>query len=213
MEFLDSLVIKALKQKFPQVSLPENAGGILIGDVDASSEAEIDDQLNILKESFKENGSIDFIVALDEEEGKKLWFARRNASPATMVYGTKKLNEDISVPRSKLPEALDEIYKIGEKYGFQVPCFGHAGDGNIHVNVMVKDKTNEKEMADGHKAIEEIFQLVVDMGGTLSGEHGIGISKAPFMDIAFSEAEMNLFRNIKKAFDPNNILNPFKMGL
>ena len=213
MEFLDSLVIKALKQKFPQVSLPENAGGILIGDVDACSEAEIEDQLNILKESFKENGSIDFIVAQNEEEGKKLWFARRNASPATMVYGTKKLNEDISVPRSKLPEALDEIYKIGEKYGFQVPCFGHAGDGNIHVNVMVKDKTNEKEMADGHKAIEEIFQLVVDMGGTLSGEHGIGISKAPFMNIAFTEAEMNLFRSIKKAFDPNNILNPFKMGL
>ncbi|HNW66255.1 MAG TPA: FAD-linked oxidase C-terminal domain-containing protein [Aliarcobacter cryaerophilus] len=213
MEFLDSLVIKALKQKFPQVSLPENAGGILIGDVDASREAEIEDQLNILKESFKENGSIDFIVAQNEEEGKKLWFARRNASPATMVYGTKKLNEDISVPRSKLPEALDEIYKIGEKYGFQVPCFGHAGDGNIHVNVMVKDKTNEKEMADGHKAIEEIFQLVVDMGGTLSGEHGIGISKAPFMNIAFTDAEMNLFRSIKKAFDPNNILNPFKMGL
>jgi glycolate oxidase len=185
MEFLDSLVIKALKQKFPQVSLPENAGGILIGDVDASSEAEIEDQLNILKESFKENGSIDFIVALDEEEGKKLWFARRNASPATMVFGTKKLNEDISVPRSKLPEALDEIYKIGDKYGFQVPCFGHAGDGNIHVNVMVKDKTNEKEMADGHKAIEEIFQLVVDMGGTLSGEHGIGIIKSTIYEYCF----------------------------
>ena len=213
MEFLDALVIKALKQKFPHISLPENAGGILIGDVDGSSLADVDEQLNILENSFKENGSIDFIIALDEEEGKKLWFARRNASPATMVFGTKKLNEDISVPRSMLPEALDEIYKIGEKYGFQVPCFGHAGDGNIHVNVMVKDKTNEKEMADGHKAIEEIFQLVVDMGGTLSGEHGIGISKAPFMNIAFTEAEMNLFRSIKKAFDPNNILNPFKMGL
>ena len=213
MEFLDALVIKALKQKFPHISLPENAGGILIGDVDGSSLADVDEQLNILENSFKENGSIDFIIALDEEEGKKLWFARRNASPATMVFGTKKLNEDISVPRSMLPEALDEIYKIGEKYGFQVPCFGHAGDGNIHVNVMVKDKTNEKEMADGHKAIEEIFQLVVDMGGTLSGEHGIGISKAPFMNIAFTEAEMNLFRSIKNAFDPNNILNPFKMGL
>ncbi|WP_141047413.1 FAD-binding oxidoreductase [Aliarcobacter cryaerophilus] len=213
MEFLDALVIKALKQKFPHIALPENAGGILIGDVDGSSLADVDEQLNILENSFKENGSIDFIIALDEEEGKKLWFARRNASPATMVFGTKKLNEDISVPRSKLPEALDEIYKIGEKYGFQVPCFGHAGDGNIHVNVMVKDKTNEKELADGHKAIEEIFQLVVDMGGTLSGEHGIGISKAPFMNIAFTEAEMNLFRSIKKAFDPNNILNPFKMGL
>ena len=213
MEFLDALVIKALKQKFPQVELPEDAGGVLVGDVDGSSEADIQAQLETLKESFANNGSIGFVIAKDEAEGKKLWFARRNASPATMIYGTKKLNEDISVPRSKLPEALDGIYAIGRKYGFQVPCFGHAGDGNIHVNVMVKDKTNEKEMHGGHKAIEEIFQFVVDMGGTLSGEHGIGLSKAPFMNIAFTDAEINLFRSIKKAFDPNNILNPHKMGL
>lgn len=213
MEFLDALVIKALKQKFPQVELPSEAGGVLVGDVDGSSQAEIDSQLATLKESFAKYGSIDFIEARDEEHGKQLWFARRNASPATMIYGTKKMNEDISVPRSKLPEALDSIYAIGEKYGFNVPCFGHAGDGNIHVNVMVKDKTNEKEMSDGHKAIEDIFQMVCNMGGTLSGEHGIGLSKAPFMDIAFTEAEINLFKQIKKAFDPNNILNPFKMGL
>lgn len=213
MEFLDALVIKALKEKFPQIELPENAGGILVGDVDGSSLAEVDEQLATLEASFKENGSNGFIIAKDDEEANKLWFARRNASPATMIYGTKKLNEDISVPRSKLPEALDNIYQIGEKYGFNVPCFGHSGDGNIHVNVMVKDKNNEKEMEDGHKAIEEIFQMVCDMGGTLSGEHGIGLSKAPFMSIAFNDAEMELFRNIKKAFDPNNILNPFKMGL
>ena len=213
MEFLDALVIKALKQKFPQIELPEKAGGILVGDVDGSSQAEVDSQLETLKESFAQYGSTDFIIAKDDEQANKLWFARRNASPATMIYGTKKLNEDISVPRSKLPVALDGIYKIGEKYNVNVPCFGHAGDGNIHVNVMVKDKTNEKEMEDGHKAIEEIFQYVVDLGGTLSGEHGIGLSKAEFMDIAFNNAEMELFRSIKKAFDPNNILNPFKMGL
>ncbi len=213
MEFLDALVIKALKQKFPNIELPENAGGILVGDVDGSSQAEIDSQIETLKEAFAKYGSIGFIEAKDEEEGKKLWFARRNASPATAIYGTKKLNEDISVPRAKLPEALDAIYAIGDKYGFNVPCFGHAGDGNIHVNVMVKDKDNEKEMHDGHKAIEEIFQMVCDMGGTLSGEHGIGLSKAPFMNIAFTDAEIELFKSIKKAFDPNNILNPFKMGL
>ena len=213
MEFLDALVIKALKQKFPQIELPQDAGGILVGDVDGSSQAEIDSQIATLKEAFAKYGSIGFIEAKDEEHGKSLWFARRNASPATAIYGTKKLNEDISVPRSKLPEALDAIYAIGDKYGFNVPCFGHAGDGNIHVNVMVKDKNNEKEMEDGHKAIKDIFQLVVDMGGTLSGEHGIGLSKAPFMNIAFNEAELNLFKSIKKAFDPNNILNPFKMGL
>lgn len=213
MEFLDALVIDALKQKFPDIALPNDAGGILVGDVDGSSDAEIASQLETLKQSFKENGSNGFVIAENEEEAAKLWFARKNASPATMVYGTKKLNEDISVPRSKLPEALEEIYKIADRYGLKAPCFGHSGDGNIHVNVMVKDKNNEKEMADGHKAIEEIFQLVVDMGGTLSGEHGIGLSKAPFMDIAFNHAEMELFKSIKKAFDPNNILNPFKMGL
>ena len=213
MEFLDALCIKALKEKFPQIQLPENAGGILVGDVDGSSQAEVDSQLETLKESFANFGSTEFIIAQNDEEASKLWFARRNASPAVTIYGTKKLNEDISVPRSKLPEALEEIYKIGDKYGFNVPCFGHAGDGNIHVNVMVKDKNNEQEMKDGHKAIEEIFQLVVDMGGTLSGEHGIGLSKAPFMDIAFNEAEIALFKSIKKAFDPNNILNPHKMGL
>lgn len=213
MEFLDALVIDALKQKFPDIELPQDAGGILVGDVDGNSQAEVESQLNTLKKSFKENGSNGFIIAKNEEEASQLWFARKNASPATMVYGTKKLNEDISVPRSKLPEALEEIYKIGDKYGFKVPCFGHSGDGNIHVNVMVKDKNNTQEMEDGHKAIEEIFQLVVDMGGTLSGEHGIGLSKAPFMDIAFNHAEMELFKSIKKAFDPNNILNPFKMGL
>lgn len=212
MEFLDALVIKAVKEKF-NIELPEDAGAILVGDVDGTSPEQVDAELETLKESFALNGSSDFVIAKDDEEANRLWFARRNASPAVTIYGTKKLNEDISVPRSKLPEALDGIYKIGEKYGFQVPCFGHSGDGNIHVNVMVKDKDNEKEMEDGHKAIEEIFQFVVDLGGTLSGEHGIGLSKAPFMDIAFNEAELELFRSIKKAFDPNNILNPHKMGL
>lgn len=213
MEFLDALVIKALKQKFPSIELPENAGGILVGDVDGSSIEEVNAQLRTLESSFANNGSTGFVIAKDETEANKLWFARRNASPATMIYGTKKLNEDISVPRSKLPVALEGIYKIGEKYGFNVPCFGHAGDGNIHVNVMVKDKNNAEEMENGHKAIEEIFQFVVDLEGTLSGEHGIGLSKAPFMNIAFSDAELALFKSIKKAFDPNNILNPFKMGL
>jgi glycolate oxidase len=212
MEFLDSLVIKALREKL-NVDLPATAGAILVGDVDGNLEDEVKFQLDTLEKSFMENGATSFLIARDTTHAKELWFARKNASPAVTMFGTKKLNEDISVPRSKLPEALEEIYKIGAKYGMQVPCFGHAGDGNIHVNVMVKDKTDEKQMADGHKAIEEIFQLVVDMGGTLSGEHGIGTSKAPYMSIAFTDTEMNLFKSIKKAFDPNNILNPFKMGL
>ncbi|MEA3499193.1 MAG: FAD-linked oxidase C-terminal domain-containing protein [Campylobacterota bacterium] len=212
MEFLDDLVIKALREKL-NVDLPEHAGAVLVGDVDGNLEDEVKFQLETLEKSFKENGATSFVKAQDDAHAQELWYARRNASPSITIFGTKKLNEDISVPRSKLPEALTAIYAIGDKYGLQVPCFGHAGDGNIHVNVMVKDKNDEKQMEDGHKAIEEIFQLVVDMGGTLSGEHGIGTAKAPYMSIAFNDAEMELFRSIKKAFDPNNILNPFKMGL
>ena len=211
MEFMDDLVVEALKEKLG-IELPEDAGALLIGDVDGNVSQEVEFQLDILQRSFKENGAQDFVIAHNAKERDGLWYARRNASPSITIFGSKKLNEDISVPRSMLPEALKRIYEIGNKYGFRVPCFGHAGDGNIHVNVMV-DGSNEKQLEDGHKAIEEIFELVVEMGGTLSGEHGIGTSKAPFMNIAFNDVELALFRDIKKAFDPNNILNPGKMGL
>lgn len=211
MEFLDSLVVQALKEKLG-IKLPDDAGALLIGDIDGNVTQEVDFQLKILEESFRENGAQDFVIAEDGEARDKLWYARRNASPSITIFGSKKLNEDISVPRSMLPEALNRIYAIGEKYGFKVPCFGHAGDGNIHVNVMV-DGSNPKELEEGHQAIRKIFELVVEMGGTLSGEHGIGTSKAPFMDIAFHKQELALFRDIKQAFDPNNILNPGKMGL
>lgn len=211
MEFMDSLVVQALKQKLG-VKLPDDAGALLIGDVDGNVPEELTFQLELLEKSFKENGAQDFLVAHSLKEREKLWYARRNASPSITIYGTKKLNEDISVPRSKLPEALRNINKIGEKYNIKIPCFGHAGDGNIHVNVMVNG-SNSEEVEIGYKAINDIFEMVVEMGGTLSGEHGIGISKAPFMGMAFTPQELDMFRRIKQAFDPNNILNPQKMGL
>ena len=211
MEFLDALVVKAVKEKLG-IELPEEAGALLIGDVDGNVPEEVDFQLKVLEESFRANGAQEFRVAEDPAEREKLWKGRRGASPSITLYGSKKLNEDISVPRSMLPKALKEIYAIGKKYGLVVPCFGHAGDGNIHVNVMV-DGSDPEELEKGHKAIREIFELVVELGGTLSGEHGIGLSKAEFMEIAFSPAELQLFKSIKKAFDPNGILNPGKMGL
>jgi len=208
MEFLDALVIEALIEKLG-VNLPTDAGAVLVGDVDGNVPEEVAFQLETLEASFKENGATEFRIAQDDAEAKELWYARKNASQSITIFGNKKLNEDISVPRSMLPEALKNIYALGEKYGFKIPCFGHAGDGNIHVNVMI----DISQIDEGHKCIEEIFQMVVDMGGTLSGEHGIGTSKAPFMGIAFNDEELQLFKDIKKAFDPNNILNPGKMGL
>lgn len=212
MEFLDRLSIQAVEQKFHK-GLPTDAGAILIADVDGNVKESVKSDLAVLKESFKDCNAREFRVAKDEAEAADIWFARRNCSQSITIYGTLKLNEDITVPRSKLPELLEGIEQISSKYGFKVPCFGHTGDGNVHTNVMIPDKNDEKQVQKGHEAITEIFKLAVNLGGTLSGEHGIGLSKAPFMKLAFSEAEMNLFRAIKKAFDPNNILNPYKMGL
>jgi len=211
MEFLDNLTIRAVEQKYSK-GLPTEAGAILIATIDGNLEIELKNQLEILETKFKENGCTDFKIAKDEEEEANLWFARKNASQSITIYGSKKLNEDITVPRNKLPELLKQIGEISQKYDVKVPCFGHTGDGNVHTNVMV-DGSDEKQLEIGHKAIEEIFKATVALEGTLSGEHGIGLSKAPYMHLAFSNGEMELFRSIKKAFDPNNILNPNKMGL
>ncbi|ELT3901014.1 FAD-binding protein [Campylobacter jejuni] len=212
MEFLDNLSIRAVESKFNK-GLPIEAGAILIADVDGNVKEAIDEDLRNLEHYFLEAGASEFKIAKDEQEAADIWFARRNCSQSIAMYGTLKLNEDITVPRSKLPALLEGIDEISKKYGFKIPCFGHTGDGNVHTNVMVPDKNDKEQVKKGYEAVEEIFKLTVKLGGTLSGEHGIGLSKAPFMNLAFSEAEMNLMRNIKKAFDPNNILNPFKMGL
>ncbi|NWK04092.1 FAD-linked oxidase C-terminal domain-containing protein, partial [Campylobacter jejuni] len=212
MEFLDNLSIRAVESKFNK-GLPIEAGAILIADVDGNVKEAIDEDLRNLEYYFLEAGASEFKIAKDEQETADIWFARRNCSQSIAMYGTLKLNEDITVPRSKLPTLLEGIDEISKKYGFKIPCFGHTGDGNVHTNVMVPDKNDKEQVKKGYEAVEEIFKLIVKLGGTLSGEHGIGLSKAPFMNLAFSEAEMNLMRNIKKAFDPNNILNPFKMGL
>ena len=211
MEFLDNLTIRAVEQTFHK-GLPVDAGALLVTDVDGNLEDDLDFQLGQIEKVFKENGCSEFRVAKDDKEAAEIWFARRNASPALSIYGSKKLNEDVTVPRAVLPELLERFSAIAKKYSVNIPCFGHTGDGNVHTNVMV-DGSNPRQVAIAYQAIEEVFQATVDLGGTLSGEHGIGLAKAPYMHMAFTDEEMNLFKSIKAAFDPNNILNPAKMGL
>ncbi len=211
MEFLDNLTIRAVEQTFHK-GLPIDAGAILVTDVDGNLDDDLDFQLNQIEKVFKENGCSEFKRAKDKAEAADLWFARRNASQSLSIYGSKKLNEDVTVPRAALPELLERFNAIALKYNINIPCFGHTGDGNVHTNVMV-DGSDPEQVKIAYKAIEEVFQATIDLGGTLSGEHGIGIAKAPYMSMAFSPEEMNLFNAIKKAFDPNNILNPHKMGL
>ncbi|RLA71455.1 MAG: glycolate oxidase subunit GlcD [Epsilonproteobacteria bacterium] len=211
MEFLDNLTIRAVESTYNK-GLPIDAGAILVTDVDGNLEVDLDFQLAQIEKVFRENNCSEFRIAQNDAEAADLWFARRNASQAIAIYGSKKINEDVTVPRAVLPELLDAFYAIAEKYKINIPCFGHTGDGNVHTNVMV-DGSDPEQVKIAYQAIEEVFQATIDLGGTLSGEHGIGLAKAPYMRMAFTDEEMNLFKTIKQAFDPNNILNPNKMGL
>jgi glycolate oxidase len=120
-----------------------------------------------------------------------------------------KINEDVAVPRMKIPDLITGIEELASKYDVIIVNFGHAGDGNVHVNLLL-DPEDKDEMSRAQKAVRELFQLVVSLGGTLSGEHGIGIAKAPYLDIELESSAVEVMRKIKQALDPYNILNPHK---
>ena len=208
MEFLDDLTLKAMKNtKF----IDSNAKACIIFKIDSNSNLE--KEILNLQKYFLDSKCISFNATKTKEEEDSLWKLRRGASQSMFFYGKKKLNEDITVPRSNLIALMQKIKALSAKYALDIPCFGHVGDGNIHVNIMLKDPTNKDELSKANECIKELLKATIDLEGTLSGEHGIGISKAAFMPLAFSNEELNLFRNIKKAFDPNWILNTGKMGL
>lgn len=204
MEFLDSLTIGALNQKY-QI-YPSEAEAVLIVKLTSNTQASLNEELEEIRKLSL--SSVIFQEAKDAQEEEKIWFGRKNASQANSIYGIKKLNEDITLPRSRVAEFLEAKQEIGEKYDFAIPCFGHIGDGNIHTNVMLKDL---RDLHKGYEAVRELFEITISLGGTLSGEHGIGLTKASFMPLAFSQAHLELFRKIKKSFDPLGILNPHKI--
>jgi glycolate oxidase len=158
-----------------------------------------------------EQFEIDEVLFADTEDQKNaLWKMRRSIAEAVKSNSIYK-EEDTVVPRYVLPELLNGIKKIGHKYGFKSICYGHAGDGNLHVNIIKSDMTDENWNFEVPKGIREIFELTVSLKGTLSGEHGIGYVQKNFMDIAFSKTHLELMERIKFVFDPNNILNPGKI--
>ncbi len=152
----------------------------------------------------------EILFAESEAQKNTLWNLRRKVGEAVKGHSTYK-EEDTVVPRFHLPQLLQSVKDIGNKYGFQSVCYGHAGDGNLHVNILKGTLSDELWNNELPKAIEEIFKKVVALGGTISGEHGIGLVQKPYMPIAFPEITLNLMREIKKVFDPNGILNPGKI--
>lgn len=208
MEVIDKYCVEAVEQNFA-FGLSKDANAILLVAVDGSRD-EVERQAAIVERVIAENGGFDVVRARSKDEEDKLWDVRRAISPSLMKYGTLKINEDVVVPRSKVPELVAEIERIGKRHNTFVANFGHAGDGNIHVNFVV-DREDADAVQRARKCVAETFQLSVDLGGTISGEHGIGYVKAPYLDYAIDKPTLEIMKGIKKAFDPNGILNPGKM--
>lgn len=208
LELLDRTSINAIEDYEPS-GMPRNAGALLILEVDGLRET-VAREAEIMRELCQKHHAIEYREAANEAEADNIWEVRRKMSPAVKRTGAVKINHDIVIPRSRIPEMLAFLERVSAWYGYPIPTFGHAGDGNLHTNIMLpNNEPATKRIA--AQAVREIFQKTVDLGGTLSGEHGIGYAKAPFLDLALTAPTIDLMRTIKHALDPNGILNPGKL--
>ncbi|WP_457569224.1 FAD-binding oxidoreductase [Desulfurobacterium sp.] len=204
LEFLDRNSIVAV-ENYAKLGLPTDAGGLLIIEVDGYREI-VDMLIDRALEVCKKAGAKTIKKASSEKEREEIWRARRELSPAIVQLKPKKINEDVVVQRSKIPELIKGTYKIADKYDLMVVNFGHAGDGNIHVNFMFEPQEAEKV----ENAVRDLFRFTIELGGSVSGEHGIGFMKKEFLPLEVGEAIEKMIA-VKKALDPNNILNPGKI--
>ncbi|MBN2047780.1 MAG: FAD-binding protein [Anaerolineaceae bacterium] len=211
-EFMDQQAVRAAV-KYLNEDLPvEEAGALLLIEVDGSSQAEIDAIYEQIGDSCEANGAIEVYVAPNSSTQERVWALRRNIAEALMTYSNVQTSEDVVVPLGKIPALMNAFQQLAEKYETVIPSYGHAGDGNVHVRIIKKP---EMPLEDWdrikHDLLEELFRAVAALGGTISGEHGIGSKKKEFVPIVLSEKVIDLQRGIKAVFDPNQILNPGKI--
>ncbi|HHT9124347.1 MAG TPA: FAD-binding oxidoreductase [Candidatus Brocadiia bacterium] len=207
LEFMDEASINSVR-KYKDVGMPPDVKALLLIDVDGNKDG-IQRQLSIVEESCKRNNAFQTIISRTSDERNNLWAVRRSLSPALYSIAPVKLNEDFCVPRSKVTDLLQRIDKIKPDYPIDVVSFGHIGDGNIHVNLMYQQGQEQQELA--HRMVLEIIHEVLDLGGTISGEHGIGSRKAEFMKLEVPPLELELMKGLKRLFDPKGIMNPGKI--
>jgi len=208
LEFMDNLSIDCVRDNI-NFNIPENVKSLLIIETDGEEKAALDQIKEIEKICLSMN-SVSTRTADDSEMKKSIWDVRKNLSSSLFKYGPDKINEDIVVPRSKLPETVSEIERLSRVSDLPMVSFGHAGDGNIHFNIML-DKSDKIMHERALRAVKELFQFVIKCGGTLSGEHGVGISKKDYIGFEIDRNQRDLMRRIKNAFDPAGILNPGKI--
>ena len=208
MEFMDRGSLECVS-RYRDFGMPEEAGSSLLVEFDGAASA-VEAEAEKCEAVFSRHAAMGVERAESEEEREDLWSLRRSVSPALFQHAPVKLNEDVCVPISRLREALAEFRSISDRLSVDIINFGHAGDGNIHVNVMVDEKDPEA-VERGEDAVRQVFEAAVRFGGSISGEHGIGNVKARFLSLEVSPKEMELMRSLKKVFDPKGILNPGKI--
>jgi glycolate oxidase len=208
LEFMDHATLQCVEKRF-NLGIPAHGRAVLLIEVDGDRDL-IERQASRIRELVAPLGLVDCQVAENAAESEELWKVRRLVSPSLRDVNPDKFNEDIVVPRSRVPDVIRAIEKIQQKYGIPIVNFGHAGDGNIHVNIMV-DKSVPGMEEKAHQAIGEVFQAALDLNGTMSGEHGVGLAKQPYIHLELKAGQVAAMQAIKKALDPNNILNPGKI--
>ncbi|MCP4217112.1 MAG: FAD-binding protein [bacterium] len=208
LEFIDRSSLEAVYRHL-DIPLDDQINATVIIEIDGNK-LDVEERKKKFIEIVEQSEVIHYKTADTPAEVDVLWSIRRNISPAVSKLKPKKINEDIVVPTSKIPATVAYINQIAKELDLLIVLFGHFGDGNIHTNVMV-DPADADEMARAEKALDKIFKYVISLKGSISGEHGIGIAKKPFMTYQFSSVELAVFKSIKQAFDPGNILNPGKV--
>ncbi|WP_017549829.1 FAD-linked oxidase C-terminal domain-containing protein [Salinicoccus carnicancri] len=208
MEFIDKECAQAVEQYAPQ-GLPTNVEAIVLAELDGHPST-VKEESIALSTIMEKLGGTFVSIPHTKEEAVNMWKARKLVSPAIAVIKPTKASEDATVPRSQIPAMMASLSNIRDKYNISLVVFGHLGDGNLHPNILC-DENDQEELERVEMAIEEIFNSALELGGTLSGEHGIGTMKAPFLEKELGTVGVDMMKRIKQAWDPNNIMNPGKV--
>jgi glycolate oxidase len=208
LELMDNTAIVCIEEAM-HLGLPTDVEAILIIEADGFDKDGVQSEIDAIAQICRTRGATEVRVAESEKQRAELWKARRNVSPSLARRAPNKLGEDISVPRSQIPEAVRRIKAVSEQYGLPIVVFGHAGDGNLHPNVLF-DKRDPEQWALVEQIVAEIFKIAVELGGALSGEHGVGTLKLPYLESNVGKVSIDVQQSIKQALDPKGILNPGK---
>jgi glycolate oxidase len=208
LEYMDRDSIRCVEE-YLHCGLPVDAGALLLIEVDGMRE-DVETSVQAIERICNQMDAYEVKTARTSEEAEELWQARRSIAPALSRVRPHRISEDVTIPRSLLPEMLNGLGRLKDKYGLPLVNFGHAGDGNIHVNILL-DRNDPEQVLRARKMVEDVFRLTMELGGTLSGEHGVGITKAPFLGMEIDCVGVEVMKRIKRAFDPNGILNPGKI--